>query len=218
MTVSGTVDRAAAVLAGLTVAAGFGLALPARWNALVAPVILIAGVLAFAAMWRPRLARLLAVPYALLEGVALGVITRMAAAAIGGGLVLLAVGATLAITASALLLYRTGLVKVSARFTRIVAAATLGVALTFAVDLLLSLVHVRMPVVDSHGPAGIAFAAVVVALAAANLIVDLDFIASRARFGAPKEMEWYAAMSLAISLVWLYISVLRLIVATESRN
>jgi len=99
-----------------------------------------------------------------------------------------------------------------------VVAATGGVALVYLATIGLGFFGISIPYINDSGPIGIAFSAVVVIIAALNLVLDFDFIESGAQQGAPKYMEWYAAFGLLVTLVWLYLEILRLLAKLRSRN
>ena len=110
-----------------------------------------------------------------------------------------------------LLLYGTGLIKVTKKFALGIILATAGLALYYVAYLVLSLFGVELPLVNSNSPWGIAFSVIVVILAALNLILDFDFIKRSVQNRAPKYLEWYAGFSLIVTLLWLYVEVLRLL-------
>jgi uncharacterized YccA/Bax inhibitor family protein len=116
-----------------------------------------------------------------------------------------------------LVLYRSGIIKVTDRFRMIVLAATGGIALFYLVTIVLGFFHVSVPLVYGGGTGAIVFSLVVVAIAALNLALDFDFIARGAEQGAPKFMEWYAAFGLMVTLIWLYLEILRLLANSRRR-
>jgi uncharacterized YccA/Bax inhibitor family protein len=97
-------------------------------------------------------------------------------------------------------------------------AATGGICLFYLATLILSLYGVRIPLVYGAGPVGIIFSLVVVVIAALNLVLDFDFIEQGATQGAPKYMEWYGAFGLMVTLIWLYLEILRLLMKLRSRE
>jgi uncharacterized YccA/Bax inhibitor family protein len=99
-----------------------------------------------------------------------------------------------------------------------IVAATGAIALVYIVSMVLSLFHVTVPFIYSAGPIGIGFSLFVVGLAAFNLLLDFDFIERGAASGAPKSMEWYGAFGLMVTLVWLYLEILRLLMKFQSRD
>jgi uncharacterized YccA/Bax inhibitor family protein len=110
-----------------------------------------------------------------------------------------------------LLAYRSGLIRATERFTIGIVAATGGIALVYFVSIVLGLFHVQIPGIFGSGPVGILFSLAVVVIAALNLILDFSFIEEGASRGAPKYMEWYSAFGLMVTLIWLYLEIVRLL-------
>jgi uncharacterized YccA/Bax inhibitor family protein len=110
-----------------------------------------------------------------------------------------------------LMVYRTGLIRATERFTIGLVAATGGIALIYFVSIVLGLFHVQIPGIFGSGPIGILFSLAVVVIAALNLILDFNFIEEGASHGAPKYMEWYSAFGLMVTLIWLYLEIVRLL-------
>lgn len=215
MTVSGTAS-AAVMLLVLIVASG-----TVTWFAIDDPTVsfptgwvmggLVVGlVAALVGTFKPRTARIAAPVYAIAEGIVLGAISR-AFEAQYDGIVLQAVGATLAVFTVMLLLYRSKVIKVTEKFRRIVVGATLGVMLFYGISLIFSLFGATPSFITSAGPVGILFSLFVAGLAAFNLALDFDLIERAAESRQPAYMEWYCALALTITLVWLYLEILRLL-------
>jgi uncharacterized YccA/Bax inhibitor family protein len=121
-------------------------------------------------------------------------------------------------TLSALLFaYTTGIIRASAGLRRGIVAATLGIALVYLVSLVLGFFGIQIPGIFGNGLIGIGFSVVVVIVAAMNLVLDFDMIESGAQSGAPKYMEWYAGFALLVTLIWLYLEILRLLSKLRSR-
>ena len=129
-----------------------------------------------------------------------------------------AVGLTTGVTFVMLFIYATGLVRVTDKLRAGVMMATGALALFYLVTMLLSFFGVVMPLVFSATPMGIGFSLFVVGLASFNLLLDFDFIEQAARVAAPKYMEWYGAFGLMVTLVWLYIEILRLLSKLADRR
>jgi uncharacterized YccA/Bax inhibitor family protein len=128
------------------------------------------------------------------------------------GLVLQAVLLTFGVMFALLAAYQSRIIRPSQTFKSIIVGATLGIAVVYLIGMLLQLFfRASIPFVHESGPIGIAFSLVVVGIAALNLVLDFDFIENGVAYGAPKWMEWYAAFGLTVTLVWLYIEVLRLL-------
>lgn len=171
---------------------------------------------ALVSIFLPTWARIAAPVYAAAQGLALGGISALYEQQLHG-IVFQAIGLTFAVLAAMLVLYRSGIIKVTDRFRMIVFAATGGIALFYLVSIVLSFFHISIPVVFGGGTIAIAFSVVVVVIAALNLALDFDFIARGAEHGAPKFMEWYAAFGLMVTLIWLYLEILRLLAKLQRR-
>jgi uncharacterized YccA/Bax inhibitor family protein len=117
-----------------------------------------------------------------------------------------------------LLAYRSGLIRATENFKLGVVAATGGIALVYLVSIVLGFFGKGVPMIHSSGTVGIVFSVVVVSVAALNLVLDFDFIEQGAASGAPKYMEWYGAFGLLITLVWLYLELLRLLAKLQDRR
>jgi uncharacterized YccA/Bax inhibitor family protein len=165
---------------------------------------------ALVTIFAPTWARISAPVYAAAEGLALGGISAFYEQQLHG-IVFQAIGLTFGVLAVMLLLYRSGIIKVTDRFRMIVFAATGGIALFYLVTIVLGFFHISVPLIAGGGTAAIVFSLVVVAIAALNLALDFDFISRGAAGGAPKFMEWYAAFGLMVTLIWLYLEILRLL-------
>ncbi|MFM2046377.1 MAG: hypothetical protein RL383_454, partial [Actinomycetota bacterium] len=127
------------------------------------------------------------------------------------GIVLQAVGATLGVFTVMLLMYRSGMITVNARYRRIVMGATLGVLGFYLVSWLIGLFGSTPSYMTQGTGLGIIVSLVVTAIAAANLALDFDLIDTAERERMPAYMEWYCAMGLLVTLVWLYMEMLRLL-------
>lgn len=183
-------------------------------TAILTPAILVGGIggliVAMVTIFKPHLAPITAPLYAVLEGLILGALsasyqTRFA------GLPMQAVGLTFMVFIAMLLVYRTGLIQVTDKFRFGVAAATGGIALFYVVSIVLSMFGVGIPMLTGSGVIGIGFSVIVVGVAALNLVLDFDLIEAGVKAGAPRYMEWYAAFGLLVTLVWLYLEILRLL-------
>ena len=155
--------------------------------------------------------------YVLFEGLVLGSITLYFERTFPG-IALQAVCLTFGIAFAVLAAYQCGWIKVSQTFRSIVICATGGICLFYIISLLCrTLFHFSIPLIYSSGPVGIIFSLFVVGLAAMNLVLDFEFVATGVANRAPKWMEWYAAFSLMVTLIWLYLEILRLL-SKLSRN
>jgi len=174
--------------------------------------------LTFFLMWKPHLAKFVAPVYAIAEGFFIGAISR-AYETYYDGLVVQAAGMTLAVFAVMLVLYRTGVIRVTERFRKIVVTATIGVMVFYGITMLVRLFAGPGSVSFLSSPSllGIAFSVFVAGLAAFNLALDFDFIERGVRQGLDKDYEWYAAFGLLITIIWLYLEMLRLLAKLRQR-
>ena len=186
---------------------------PLAWGGLILGI-----GLTFLLMFKPHLARFIAPIYALAEGFFVGAISRMYETYYDG-IVVQAAGATIAVFAVMLVLYRTRIIKVTERFRKIVVTATIGVMLFYGVSMLIRLVAGADSVSFLSSPSllGIAFSVFVAGLAAFNLALDFDFIERGVKQGLDKKFEWYAAFGLLVTIIWLYLEILRLLSKLRQR-
>ena len=176
--------------------------------------LVIALVTVFKKEWAPVTAPL----YALVEGFFLGAISALYSH-LYEGVVIQAVGLTFGTLAALLMAYRSGLIKATENFKLGVVAATGGIALLYLVSLGMRLMGFgSIGFIHESSMIGIAFSGFVVVIAALNLVLDFDFIEQGVEQGAPKYIEWYAAFGLLVTLVWLYLEILRLLGKLQSRD
>lgn len=223
MTISGTVNKAGVLVicCVATAALTWNMFLNSRSPETVMPLgllgliggFIVALVTIFKKTWAPITAPL----YALLEGLVLGTASALLEVRYPG-IAIQAVGLTFGTLIALLLVYRSGLIKVTDNFRLGVVAATGGIALFYLATMVLGFFGVSFPSIYGAGPLGIGISVFVVIIAALNLVLDFDFIESGARAGAPKYMEWYAAFGLMVTLIWLYLEILRLLSKLRSRN
>jgi uncharacterized YccA/Bax inhibitor family protein len=160
----------------------------------------------FKARWSPITAPI----YALLEGLALGGISAYFEH-MYPGVAMQAVGLTFGTLLVMLLAYKTGMIRATQRFKMGVIAATGGIVVLYLVEWVLGgFFHVAVPAINGSGVIGIGFSLFVVIIAALNLVLDFDMIETAVGAGAPKYMEWYGAFGMMVTLVWLYLEMLRL--------
>ena len=167
---------------------------------------ILAMVTVFKKTWSPVTAPL----YALVEGFFLGAISAVFELKYPG-IVFQAVVLTFGTLGALLAAYRSGLIRATENFKLGVVAATGGIALVYLVSMGLRLFGKDIPLIHESGLVGIGFSLFVVVIAALNLVLDFDFIENGVEKGAPKYMEWYAAFGLLVTLVWLYLEILRLL-------
>jgi uncharacterized YccA/Bax inhibitor family protein len=170
-------------------------------------------VTSFKKAWSP----VTAPAYALLEGLALGGISAVLELRFPG-IAIQSVSLTFGTLFVLLLAYRSGLIRVTQKFRLGVIAATGAIMLFYLAQFVLGFFGVRFAAVNGSSPIGIGFSLVVVIIASLNLVLDFDFIESGVRAGAPKYMEWYGAFGLMVTLVWLYLEILRLLTKIRSRD
>jgi uncharacterized YccA/Bax inhibitor family protein len=223
MTLSGTVNKTGVLLlcAFATAAWTWHLFNQSRDMAQVAPLLLVGGiggficamVTVFKKEWSPVTAPI----YALLEGLVLGSLSALFELRYPG-IAIQAVSLTFGTLFVLLLAYRSGLIKVTQKFRLGVIAATGGIMVFYLLQMLLGFFGVRFLAVNGSGAIGIAFSLFIVAIAALNLVLDFDFIETGVNHGAPKYMEWYGAFGIMVTLIWLYLEMLRLLSKMRSRN
>ena len=129
-----------------------------------------------------------------------------------------AVGLTFGVAIAMFLLYNFRIIKVTDKFKSILFTATGGIALFYLLSMVLRMFHVNMPFMYDSSPLGIGISLFVVAIAALNLLMDFDMIERGAEQGAPKYMEWYGAFGLLVTIVWLYIEILKLLSRFAKRD
>lgn len=170
-------------------------------------------VIIFKNQWAPTLVPV----YAALEGLFLGAISSIFEMQFPG-IVIQAVVLTLGTLFSLLIAYRTGLIRATENFKMGVFAATGGIAVIYLVGFIMSFFGSGIPYIHESGLIGIGFSLFVVVIAALNLVLDFDFIENAAAQRAPKYMEWYGAFGLMVTLIWLYLEILRLLAKLNSRD
>ena len=222
MTIGGTVNRAAFLLLLLILAAVYvwmkfvGIENPPALGPWILAGAIGGLVVALIIIFAKRTAPYLSPVYAVLEGLALGAISTMMEARFPG-IVLQAVALTFGTLLVLLAAYKSGLIKATENFKLGVVAATGAIALIYVATFVLGFFDIGIPYIHESGIVGIIFSLVVVVVAALNLVLDFDFIEAGAERGAPKFMEWYAAFGLLLTLVWLYLEILRLLSKIRSR-
>lgn len=220
MTIGGTVNKTALSLVMLLISAGYvwnrGAADPGIGAFIMAGALggfVLALVTVFKHAWAPYTTPI----YAVLEGLALGGISVIFEATYPG-IVSQAVFLTFGTLGALLIAYRAGVIRATDNFKRGVVAATGGIALLYFLSFILGFFGVSVPLIHSNGTFGILFSVFVVVIAALNLVLDFDLIEKGTARGAPKYMEWYGAFALLVTLVWLYLEILRLLAKLQSRR
>jgi uncharacterized YccA/Bax inhibitor family protein len=215
MTVSGTVNKIGILFLLVLIGASVSWYMPSSilmWGGAIGGFI-VALITIFKKEWAPITAPL----YAGLEGLFLGAISVMYADLYYEGIVTTAVALTMGIFAAMLMIYRSGLIEVTQKFRMGIAAATGGIFLVYIATWVLSFFGINVGLITGTGIWGIGFSLLIIVIAALNLVLDFDLIDRGAAQGAPKYFEWYTAFGLIVTLVWLYIEILRLLGKLQRR-
>lgn len=222
MTVSGSVNKTVFLLAMVVLSAFY------TWNQAMAgfsdkvSMLMMGGlvvgfILAMIIIFTRKALPVLTPIYAVCEGFFLGGISAVYAGEYAG-IVIQAILATFATLFAMLILFKTRLITCTEKFRSVIFTATASVALIYLIQIVASLFGRGIPQIFTASPIGIGFSVIVVLIAAFNLIVDFDFIERGANEMIPVEYEWYGAFGLVVSLVWLYLEMLRLLAKLSSRN
>ncbi len=221
MTVQGTVNKTGLlfllILFTSTITwklamAGNGLAMTLMWIGIIGGL-----AMALFTIFAKKHVHITAPVYALFEGLFLGAISAYFNAMFYPGIVIQAVMLTFAVFFIMLMLYKFEILKATAGFVKGLVIATGGIMLFYLVSIGLSFAGIDISVF-SMGPIGIIIQVVIVGIAALNLILDFDFIEKGSAQGLPKKMEWFGAFGLIVTLVWLYLEILRLLAVISGRN
>lgn len=179
-------------------------------------------IIAFVLFFKPNLSQYLAPLYALLQGLFIGAISAMYNSALAEkapNLIINAVGLTFGVAAAMYLLYSFRIIKATEKFKSVIITATVGIGIFYLLVIILrAFGYDNMPFLHQGSTMGIVFSLFVVAIAALNLILDFDMIENGAAMGAPKYMEWYGAFGLMVTMIWLYLEILRLLSKLSSRD
>jgi len=223
MTVQGTVNKTGILLlcTVATAAWAWNIFLHSHSAQAVGPLALV-GVIgglifAFATIFKKTWAPVTAPIYALFEGLVLGSVSAILEVRFPG-IAIQAVSLTFGTMVALLLVYRSGLIRVTDNFRTGIFAATGGIAIFYLIEMVLGFFGVHFTAVNGNGAIGIGFSVFVVIIAALNLVLNFDFIENGARAGAPKYMEWYGAFGMMVTLIWLYFEILQLLSKLRSRN
>jgi len=216
MTVSGAVNKSLIMGALLLITSLYSFANPSPlflWGGAIGGLVLVL-VMSFKRHLSPTLAPV----YALLEGLFVGSVTAMYAAGFGAGIVFQAVLLTMALLFMMLFVYKAGLIKVTQKFRTGIMMATGGIMLVYLINIGLSFFGINMPFLHEGGMIGIGISLFIIGIATMNLLLDFDSFEHFAAARAPKYMEWFCAMGLIVTLVWLYVEVLRLLAILSSSD
>lgn len=217
MDLNGVVNKTGILLLICMAGAAYAWATPALHGPLMYVPLLGGFVLSLVAIFKPQTSPYLAPCYAACEGLVLGAISQIMSRAYPG-IVANAVLLTFSVMALFLFLYATRIVRVTSGMKTAVIAATLAICVVYGIDILLGIFGVSIPFIHSSGWLGIGVSLFICGVAAFNFFLDFDAIEGYIRAGSPKYMEWYSGMALLITLVWLYLEVLRLLSKLQSRR
>lgn len=220
MTVAGTLNKSL-FLVVLTIIAGLASAAVTASSPGLGQGIGIIAVLAglglgFFTIFKPQVAPMTSPAYAVCEGLFLGFVSLLFEA-MYPGIVAQAVLGTLFVALAMMVAYRSQVIRVTPMFTRVVILATIGIFLTYAVGFIVMLFGGTIGFLVHPTLLGIGFSVFCIVIAAMNLILDFDYIAQGAANGVDKSLEWYGAFSLLVTLVWLYLEILRLLSYLNSK-
>jgi uncharacterized YccA/Bax inhibitor family protein len=223
MTLQGTVNKTGVLLLCAIASAAWTwhLFMESRSAAAVMPLLMIGTfggfICALVTTFKKEWAAVTAPAYALLEGLALGAISSILELRFPG-IAIQSVSLTFGTLLVLLLAYRSGLIPVTQKFRMGIVAATGAIMLFYLLQFALGFFGFHFSSINGSGPIGIGFSLIVVGIAALNLVLDFDFIENGVRAGAPKYMEWYGAFGIMVTLVWLYLEILRLITKVRGRD
>ena len=216
MTLSGTVNKTGVSLLLVIMSAGYTWGNPFM-HIMMLPAGIIGFILAIVTVFKPTLGHITVPAYAVAQGVLLGVIS-MYFNAMYPGIVVQAVFLTFGTLGALLLAYKSGLIAATENFKLGIVAATGGIAILYLINFIMGFFGSGIGIISSNNNMGILFSGFVVVIAALNLVLDFDFIEEGAEMGAPKYMEWYGAFGLLVTLIWLYLEILRLLAKLQSRR
>jgi uncharacterized YccA/Bax inhibitor family protein len=223
MTLSGTVNKTGILLLCSIASAAWTWSrfLATRDFADVSPLLLVGAlggfVFALVTIFKKEWSPVTAPIYALLEGLVLGGLSALLDLRYPG-IAMQAVALTFGTLFVMLFLYKSRIIAVTQKFRIGVIAATGGIMVFYLIEMLLGFFGIHFATINGAGPIGIAFSLFIVAIAALNLVLDFDFIERGANYGAPKYMEWYGAFGIMVTMIWLYLEILRLLSKIRSRN
>ena len=216
MTIGGTVNKTMILLFLVVITASWTWSLGVNALPYIAPAAIFGLVAAIVTIFKKDISHITAPVYALLEGVVLGGISSVFEKQYPG-IVIQAVALTFGTLFCLLAAYKTGIIKATENFKLGVVAATGAIAVVYIVSMIMGFFGASMPMIHSTGPMGIIFSLFVVTIAALNLVLDFDFIERGAESNAPGYMEWYGAFGLIVTLIWLYLEILRLLSKLQRR-
>jgi uncharacterized YccA/Bax inhibitor family protein len=218
MSISGVINKSIILWFLLAGGAFYSWTHPNVIMPLILPILIVAFVLAMISIFQTQVSPFLSPIYAICEGLVLGAISIHFERSYPG-IVVNAVLLTACVLLCMLTAYKAGILKATPRFKKVVILSTLAICFVYIIDLFLNMFGTRsFPYIHDTSILGIIISLVIVAVASLNLIIDFDLIERNSQAGAPKYMEWYAAFSLMVTLVWLYLEVLELLAKSKSRK
>jgi uncharacterized YccA/Bax inhibitor family protein len=217
MSLQGTINKAGILLLLCIGSAGFSWVHPELRGPFLILGLLGGFIACMVGTFKPATSPFAGPIYAVLEGLALGAISQIFAVRYPG-IVTNAVLLTFGVLGLMLMLYTSRVIRVTSGLVKGVMAATAAVALVYVVDIVLGMFGWRVPLIHESGPLGIGISLVIIGIAAFNLLVDFAAIESGVEQGSPKYMEWYCGMALLVTLVWLYLELLRLLSKLKARD
>ncbi len=213
MTVSGAVDKSLILGCILLFTAIIGYSAPSNlflFGGMIGGLVLV-----IISVIKPQYSSITAPAYAALEGLFVGAVTAIYAQAFDG-IIFQAVSLTIAVLFAMLFIYKSGMIKVTPQFRTGVIMATFGIFAVYILSFILSFFGINVPFLHEGGMIGIGISLVIIGVAALNLLLDFDNFDKGAEMGLPKYYEWFFGMGLMITLVWLYLEILRLLAVLQS--
>ena len=216
MTISGAISKTFILFAILLVSSTISYVIPNNvfmWTGIIGGLIVV-----ITARFKPEWSGWLAPTYAFLEGLFLGTISFFYASQFKG-IVFQAITLTLAVLLFMLIAYKYRWIRVTEKFRSIIFASTAAIATFYLIAIIANFgFGFQMPMIHSNGWLGIGFSLFVVGLASMNLLLDFDNFEKGEQYGAPKYAEWLFGMSIMVTIVWLYVEILRLLSKISSRD
>ncbi|MDD3236976.1 MAG: Bax inhibitor-1/YccA family protein [Candidatus Gastranaerophilales bacterium] len=221
MTVSGTMNKLILcmfimIASGAAVWQQFTLGYMDKVNMLMMAGLVIGLISGFAIIFKRDWAPVLTPVYAFAEGALLGGLSSILEAQFKG-IVVQAVALTFMAVLAMAILFKANIIRATEKFRSAIITATFAIAILYFISIIAGFFHIQIPAIYSSSPIGIAFSVIVCAIAAFNLILDFDFVEQGVRQMLPKNYEWYGAFGLMVTIVWLYVEILRLLSKLRDR-
>ncbi|MBI5914233.1 MAG: Bax inhibitor-1/YccA family protein [Bacteroidetes bacterium] len=216
MTVQGAVNKSFILFGLMLLTTVVSFAMPSPlflWTGIIGGLIAV-----LVGSFKPHLSPTVAPIYALLEGLFVGSVSAMYGGAFGNAIIFQAVTLTMGLLFAMLFIYKTGIIKVTDKLRMGVAMATLAVLMVYLLNIVLGFFGINLPYLHQGGAIGIGISVVIIGIASFNLLLDFDNFEKGEQFGAPAYMEWFSAMGLLVTLVWLYVEILRLLSLLSGRD